>query len=74
MPEINKGDVLKAKKAIVDINMRELIGAGEVVKCVGFSAPIAGELYTIDVQHFGKEETTTIRIEKADFANFEAIR
>lgn len=74
MAENLEGRVLRARREVADINMQTLIEAGEVVKCVGVSAPVVGNLYTVEVAHFGKAETTKIRIDKDAFANFEVIK
>lgn len=55
--------ILIAKKDFVDINLKTLVAAGETVKCVYFDEPNIGTIYTVRLQHFGKDETTELKLD-----------
>ncbi len=69
-----ENQILIAKTDFVDIDLRTLVSKNEFVKCVFFEQPVIGSIYTLDVQHFGTDRTSRLRLDLNGLQQFEKAR
>ncbi len=69
-----QNQILIAKKDFIDINLKTLVAKNEFVKCVDFSVPITGTLYTLKVGHFGTDNITELKLDWEGVRQFEITR